>query len=247
MRSSLLCALAVLGLLAACDRSAPKPDQSPAAGAPADPVARMKALPEARQLALAAAIVFPDERSHQVTVGDQNFTLTPERLVWSGDQPILVSGGQGDDCHGCAGTLAVHYLSVAGDGFLLGKAFPGAATGTSFGAPPSWKRREDIASAPVIQTERGGTFQGYTCARAQLVALTPAGPQTLADDLPTGYSDEGAVTEGKLQQISGTIEAGTKDRDFTIAYSGSMTGRTAYRRDGTGYKIDGKAADIPEC
>ncbi|WP_414901169.1 hypothetical protein ACMT1E_14620 [Sphingomonas flavalba] len=241
-------ALAAALALAGCDR---QPQQQADAPAPAvvDPVAAMKALDPATQLARAVAVVFPDERSRAVRIADQSYVLTPARLVWSGDRPILVSGGQGDDCHACAGTLVVHYLKVADDSFTVERAFPAAAAGTSFGGAPDWQLRDDIASVPVVEARRGGTFQGFTCSRAQLVALTDGGPVTIADDLPIGYSDAGAVTDGKAEEVEGTIVAGARDHDFAIRYSGGVTGTTRYEKaaDGAAYTISGKPAAIPAC
>lgn len=233
--------------LSACNRQPQQQTEAPELVV--DPVAAMKALDPGVQLARAGTVVFPDERSRSVRVGDQSYVLTPARLVWSGDRPILVSGGQGDDCHACAGTLAVHYLKVAGDAFTVERAFPAAAAGTSFGAAPDWEVRDDIASVPVIEARRGGTFQGFTCSRAQLVALTATGPVTIADDLPIGYSDAGAVTDGKAEEVEGKIVAGTRDHDFAIRYSGGVTGATRYEKaaDGASYAVVGKPAAIPTC
>ncbi len=239
--------LVALALLAGCKPTPQQPTNQLAASAPLDPVARMKALPEAEQLTRAAAVVFPDDRSHRINIDDQSYVLTPQRLLWSGDRPILVSGGQGDDCHACAGTLATHYLTVVGDGFAVDKAYPATAAGTSFGAAPTWHARDDIASVPVIQSERGSTNQGYTCVVTDLVELRPDGPATIAEALPTGYSDAGAVTDEKATGVEGRIVAGRKDHDFAVTYVGSVKGSTRYEKQGTVYKIVGKPTAIPDC
>ncbi|MCJ8159623.1 hypothetical protein [Sphingomonas sp. LaA6.9] len=239
-------ALAGATLLAACDQSPRQPENGFTTSAEADPAAHFRTMPEKELLQLAFRTAFKDGAT-TLTLGDTRYAFRPEGISWVGGRAVLISGGQGEDCHGCAGTLAVHYLEPRGDTLQLVGAWPQTATGTSFGQPPEWTLRTDLASNPVLETQGGGTFQGYTCNAAELVELRPDAPVTVAEGVQLDYSDAGAVAGGRAQNIRGKIIPGTKDQSFVVAYNGSSTARVTYQRHGQTYEKAEGSTELPAC
>lgn len=240
-----------LAALASCNSGSDQPagntqaSNSTAALSDAD---RLRAMPAPDLLKLAFRTAFKNDDSAALAVGDENFLFRPQSVTWIGDRAVLISAGRTDDCHACSGTLAVHYLQPVDAGFVVLGAWPKAAMGASFGAPPSWTLRSDIASNPVIQAEGGGTFQGYTCSVGQLVELTPNGPVTIADGLTLGYSNAGAAIDGMpVRSFEGKIVAGEKDQSFTVAYQGAEKATVTYRHEGRTYRKAPGSPDISGC
>ena len=128
-------ALAMAGatLLAGCDQSPQQRENGFAPSAEVDPAAHFRTMPEKELLQLAFQTAFKDGAT-TLTLGDTRYAFKPEGISWVGGRAVLISGGQGEDCHGCAGTLAVHYLEPRGDTLQLVGAWPQTATGTSLGA-----------------------------------------------------------------------------------------------------------------
>ena len=213
----------------------------------ADPAARYRSMPEKELIDLAFKAAFNTPGHADMTVGDTRYAFTPQAVRWVGNRAVLISGGQSDNCHGCAGTLAVHYLEPRGNGLAVVGAWPEAASGTSYGQPPEWTLRTDLASNPVLQTEGGGTFQGYSCTNAQLVELTPAAPVTIADNVQLHFSNEGAVVDGGAESIDGKIMPGARDQNFTVSYGGTTSAQIVYKRQGTRFEKATGAPDIPSC
>lgn len=234
-------------VLASCGKSPPEParEDGYAPAAATDPSAKFRAMPEKQLLGLAFDAAFKGQRS--LTLDDAHYVFTPEAVRWVGGRAVLISGGRGDECHGCSGTLALHYLQPKGDGLEVVGAWPQAASGASYGQPPEWTLRTDLASNPVLETRGGGTFQGYTCNAAQLVELKSDAPVTIARDVQLTYSDEGAVAEGRAQSISGTIIPDARDRSFIVAYNGSTSARVTYERHGQIYEKAKGAPELPSC
>lgn len=241
-------ALAMTGaaMLAACNQSPPEQANGFTPSANADPAARFRTMPEKELLQLAFQSAFRDGGT-SLTLGDARYTFTPQAVKWIGGRAVLISGGQGEDCHGCAGTLAVHYLEPRGKTLAVVGAWPQAASGASWGQPPEWTLRTDLASNPVLETQGGGTFQGYTCSAAQLVELRPDSPVTIADGVQLDYSDAGAAADGRAQSISGKIIPGTRDQSFVVAYNGSSTARIIYERRGQTYEKAQGSPELPAC
>lgn len=248
--TGMFAAIGIAGaLLASCGDNPPaKPKEEGFTNtAVADPTAKYRAMPEKDLLDLAFNAAFKAKGHAQKTIGDSQYTFTPQALRWVGNRAVLISGGQGDDCHACAGTLAVHYLEPGANGLNVVGEWPEAAAGTSFGQPPEWTLRTDLASNPVLQTEGGGTFQGYTCSSAQLVELKPDAPITIADGVQTHYSNEGAVLDGRGENIDGKIMPGARDQSFTVAYDGTTSAQVVYKRQGATFQKVKGAPDIPGC
>ena len=232
-------AIALLVLaLAGCGPSAGK---TPAQAAPA--AVKASDLDRAFQAAFGAA---PPALRVVARDGETETTLRyrPARLVELGDRVALVSEGQTDGCHGCYGSLAVHYLRRApGGGFRLIGAWPELVDGTSFGAPPDWKLRTDLFPAPAIEASGGGTWQGCTIAKADFVELTPEKPVVRARQVLTAWTtdvtDEAAL-EGKARPLR-------PGQSFAMDYEGAGRLTVEYRRTGEVYAPVGAQAALPDC
>ncbi|ODU19808.1 MAG: hypothetical protein ABS87_12955 [Sphingomonas sp. SCN 67-18] len=238
-----------LAALASCNASGDQAGNGQAQGGAAQSDAdKLRAMPAPDLLKLAFRTAFKADDNASLAVGDETFSFRPQSLSWIGDRAVLISAGRGDDCHACAGTLAIHYLQPIDGGFTVAGAWPKATMGASFGAPPSWALRTDIAANPVIQAEGGGTFQGYSCAVGQLVELTPNGPVTIADGLTLGYSNAGAAIDGTpVRAFQAKIVAGEKDQNFTLVYQGAERATVTYRHEGATYVRAAGSPDIPGC
>lgn len=244
-RFALVLVPALLGV-AACKDTPSAPDNGGTANltsANLAPLAEKSNDPAALKLAFAAAFETPQQR-----VGDDSYTFSPTALYRLDKAWVLLSEGTGPDCHACSGWLAVHYLNRTDDGFQLVKGWNDAIPGTSFGGAPEWKMRTDLMAVPVIESEGGGTWQGYSCSIARLTELTPGGPKPIAERIPLSYSDAGAIVdETKPREVTGTIAEGQRGQSFTVHYKGTVTRDIPYVRSGATF-APGKGADeIPQC
>lgn len=259
------CGLALL--LAACNQPSKVEDKAgrsgaaPAASAapraiPAPTIVKPAALRPGTPAELKAAFRLAfgrDEgavRKVKSDSGEVEYAYTPAELYWAGDQAILVSSGKSADCHGCTGALAIHYLRRGPNGLVLTGSWPEIVPGTSWGLAPSWKLRADLTPHPALQTERGGTWQGYTCTWADLIELTPERPIVRLSGLETGYSDSGS-DQAKGVGVDGEIKPGERGRTLTVEYAGE-TGHGPFKQ-AVPYALKGEAyaptvkAQIPEC
>lgn len=176
------------------------------------------------------------------TVKGEKITFVPLTLIrLPGDVTALVSTGVSDcEAHACAGLNSVHYLRRDKSGADYVKAGEWLDVGMSgtWGSPATrWGWTDAITGTPVLYTEGGGTWQGYSCAGAALTELGPKGPVEIAR-IPVYYSDTGSDNGSTLR---GTITAAEQGRSFTVTYAGSETFSERYVRgtDGT-YKLEGK-------
>lgn len=182
------------------------------------------------------------------TVDETTYTYVPLALIpLPGGKTALVSTGA-SECtgHACSGLNSVHYLERKGARYTVTGEWLDVGTSGTFGNPALyWGWSEAIAAAPVLYTEGGGTWQGYSCAFAVLTELAATGPAEIAS-IPIYYTDEGA-RETNSTVVKGQITAAEKGRSFTVTYTGTRTFSERYVRgaDGT-YKVAGKSR-VPTC
>lgn len=135
---------------------------------------------------------------------------------------MLVSPGtNSQDCHACAGTLAVHYLVPEGDGFRVAGAWLEGGGFDDYGRPPEWRFSTELSGQPMLRTQSGGGNQGIFCEGVGFYEFGPGGPRQVAD-VPTGYSNAsglGGPDDGA--EISGTIRNIRPNQSFEVAYSGT--------------------------
>lgn len=197
--------------------SAPPPPVNQAAPAP---VTGIRARPEAEQLAAAFAAAFGGNAER--TVGDNQYRYQAAGLTWIGDRAVLVSAGTNrDDCHACAGTLAVHYLATEGDGFRVIGAWLEGGGFADYGRAPEWRFSSELSGQPMLRTASGGGNQGIFCSSVGYYDFADSGPSRVAD-VPVSYinaSGMGGPDNG--QEITGTIRNVRANQSFEVAYSGT--------------------------
>ncbi len=209
------------------------------------PVARVDrdTVPAGTPAAFAAAFG-PSPRNEAVRqVGGERITYVPLALIpLGGGNVALISTGQ-SACtgHACSGVNAVQYLrGSAADYEKVGDLVEVGAAGTWGNPATSWGWTDAITGTPVLYTEGGGTWQGYTCALAALTELRPAGPVEIAS-IPIAYSYDGANGTGATT-LEGRITAAERGRSFTVVYTGSRRFSERYvRRDDGRYTLDGRS------
>lgn len=195
---------------------------------PADDTPAVRRLSEREQLAAAFRAAFGDRTTRELQTGDALFT--PGRLVWMGDRAVLISPGEiADACHGCYGSLAIHYLRPSGDGFEVEGEWLERAGGSSFGAAGSnWGVSDRFGPHPVVYAESGFTGQGYTCTVMTMTELAPREP-IQSDAVPIHMDNAGAVLDetgrtgggDPLREVSGEIVDVAKGRGFTVRFTGT--------------------------
>lgn len=196
--------------------------------------ADIASLSSREQLALAFRTAFGTDRRAALTIRGSRVTFEPERLLWLGDQAVLISAGSNEsDCHACAGTLGVHYLRAAGDRFELTGSWPAAVEGWGYGAPPQqWSISHRFTRHPAILAEGHFMGQGIVCRSATLTVLGPDGPAR-SDRIWTGYSNEGATDEAeRIEDLNGAIVDVRRDRSFQVRFTGTDRFTERYVRRG---------------
>lgn len=175
-------------------------------------------------------------------VKGQKITFVPLTLIrLPGDVTALVSTGASDcEAHACAGLNSVHYLRRDKDsaGYVKAGEWLDIGVSGTWGNPATrWGWTDAITGTPVLYTEGGGTWQGYSCDVAALTELGPKGPVEIAR-VPVYYSD---ASRDNGPTLRGTITAAERGRSFTVTYAGSESFSERYVRGADGsYKLEGK-------
>lgn len=189
-----------------------------------------------------AAVFGPSPRNEAVRqVDGERITYVPLALIpLGGGSVALVSTGQsGCTGHACSGVNAVQYLrGSAADCEKVGDLVDVGAAGTWGNPATGWGWTDAITGTPVLYTEGGGTWQGYTCTLAALTELRPAGPVEIAS-IPIAYSD---ASRDNGTTLEGRITAAERGRSFTVSYTGSRRFSERYvRREDGRYTLDGRS------
>lgn len=173
--------------------------------------------PDGEQLAAAFQAAFGRRGSARQDTGDQTYIYHPAKLVWTGDRAALISLGENaETSHAASGTMAVHYLSPAADGFRVTGSWLEMAGGGTFGAPLSHLAvNRTLSQYPVIYGEGGGTWQGYTCSWAYLVELGPDRPVE-SGPIPLSYTNGGAIVTETGRTMGGDPERTVQGRIVNI-------------------------------
>jgi hypothetical protein len=218
--------------------------------APASPDVR--SLPAEEQLARAFEAAFGSRGEAAISVqsdgADEDVRYAPGRLIWLPFGPVLLSEGKVQDpAHASAGKIAIHYLRPAADRFEVARAFPAGVSTGSFGEVAHWSVSPRFSTWPVIVSEGGGTWQGYTCSSLTLTELRPDGPAEVAR-VPLSYDDKGAKEDGaQASTIDGKILNVVKNQSFDVVYSGSRAFSEHYVRSGERYSVAGGQSTMKTC
>lgn len=181
------------------------------------------------RLAAARRAAFP--QGGRVHEGERIINFERSILVEAPFGPVLVSAGTVQDAsHGDQGRIAVHYLSARGRGFRVVRAFPVATEAGSHGALSHWSISHRFTALPVVYTEGGGTFQGYTCMAAGLLELRPDGPAEIG--LMPIYYDNGGAADGRTRTLEGRIAALRRSHSFDVVFAGTEHFSEHYVRRG---------------
>ena len=185
------------------------------------------------RLAAAERAAFPAGRSLETEDGVR-VLFAPGTLVDAPFGPVLVSQGHVPDAsHADSGYVAVHYLRASDDGFTVARAFPEAVKSGSNGDMTEMAVSLNFADLPVIYTQGGGTWQGYTCGWTTLTELRPDGPAELVTVM-TMYEDS---SRAGGESIAGKIADVVPGRSFTVRFSGSREFTNTYERRGGRYVL----------
>ena len=209
----------------------------------------IRTMPLSEQLSRAFAAAFGAKDQAQLQIGGRTLVYHPGRLFWVGDKAVLISPATpSGDCTGCAGTVAVHYLTPAADGFQVSGSWPEAVSGSRWNTTPRWRMTNAFTTLPAIWEE--GRNQGDACVTgsATLTELTPAGPVT-SGPVTIYYKNEGGLKgllggETLINGHAGNIQ---KDVSFDVVYSGDKELTETWVKQGDRFVVQGGASQMPSC
>jgi hypothetical protein len=205
------------------------------------PVPTIRDRPEPEQLAAAFRAAFGSRTTRQIEEADISFR--PGRLLWVGDHAMLVSNGSNaEECHACAGMVAVHRLAPAADGFRVEGEWLSVAT-DDYGRPPDWRITDELTGRPALRVENGGGNQGIFCDFVTWYDLAGARPAEIAR-VQTGYSNEGEEGGFELQGRIANVRPG---RSFDVVYTGYESFTETYRLRGGRFELEVAESRVPSC
>ena len=212
----------------------------------------VRTFPAEEQLARAFEAAFGSRGSALLTVEadgtSEQVRYTPGRLIWPAFGPVLLSEGKVENAaHVSAGRIAIHYLKPVADRFEAVRAFPSGVVTGSFGQVARWSVSPRFSVWPVVVSEGGGTWQGYSCSWLTLTDLRPGGPVELAT-VPLSYSDGGAKEDqAEAKTIDGRLLNVVKGQSFDVVYSGSRAFSEHWVRSGDRYSVAGGKSTMETC
>jgi hypothetical protein len=209
----------------------------------------VRTLPEPEQRARAFAAAFGARDQAQLQIQGRTLVYHPGKLLWVGDQAVLISPATASgDCRGCAGTIAVHYLTAAGDKFQVAGSWPEAVAGGEWNAPPKWRLTGAFTARPAIWEEGRGGNQDCTSASATLTELTPAGP-IQSGPIRISYHGKNGISGILLGDttILGHAADIQKDVSFDVVYSGDKQFTETWVKQGDRFVLQGGASKVPTC
>ncbi|MFT4091538.1 MAG: SHOCT domain-containing protein [Asticcacaulis sp.] len=181
-----------------------------------------------------------------ISRGEETVVYEPKHLITTGFASILISEGVVENAgHVSSGKVAIHYLNPQPNDMMQIRSYVPAVETGSFGQVADTEVNDTLSTYPVLETEGGGTWQGYSCQWVTLTELTPDGPVSLAT-IPLSYSNGGAV-ETNAEDIEGEIVNMVKNTSFDVSYKGTRTFTDRYVRKGNAYVMQGASSSLPTC
>lgn len=169
----------------------------------------------------------------------------PVAAIRAGSGRILISEGETEDCHGCFGRLAIHYLTVSKGGFVVSRSWPHFVIGNGWGKPPDWNIRRDLMPNPVIEVRTHFGNQGYDCDWISLVELTSTKPIVRLPTTVAGYDNTGAVGDSVGEKTTAVVVPGPPG-GLSLRYRGSRAGQINYAMVDGEYEARG-VKPLKEC
>jgi hypothetical protein len=207
----------------------------------------IRTLPADEQLARAFEAAFGRRGRATKTVDGSRLIYSPGRLIWVSDRAVLISPGRNEqDCHACAGTLAIHYLTPIADRFAVAGEWLTGGGFDDWGAPPEWRISTELTSQPALRTEGGGGNQGIFCNGVEFYQFGPNGPVQIAE-VPMGHSSTGFYGDTGGAEISGQIRNVRRNVSFEVHYSGTSSFVEQWRWRGGVFQLQNGPTRVPEC
>ncbi|HEX8643151.1 MAG TPA: SHOCT domain-containing protein [Allosphingosinicella sp.] len=220
----------------------PQPEQANAAATAPQPAIRGR--PQAEQLAAAFRAAFRGQPVRDAEDGE--ITYRPATLLWFGHRAVLISNGSNaEECHVCAGVVAIHHLLPDGNGFRTDGEWLRVAT-DDYGRPPEWRVTSELTGRPAMRVENGGGNQGIFCNFVTWYDLAGGRPSVLAR-VQSGYSNEGSGEEGAGIELTGRIANLRPGRSFDVVYTGYESFTERYRWRGDRFEKEGGETRVPQC
>jgi hypothetical protein len=208
----------------------------------------VRTLPPPEQMARAFAAAFGASGAAQLRVGGHTIVYHPARLMWVDDKAVLISPASASgDCADCAGTVAVHYLTPAGDHFQVAGSWPQAVSGAWNGAV-RWRLTSAFTTRPAIWEEGVGGGGDCTLGTATITELTADGP-VQSGPIPISYRSKGGLKSLLMGETNLTSRAGNiaKDVSFDVVYSGTDAFTETWTRQGDRFVLQGGQTKVPQC
>lgn len=207
----------------------------------------VRTLPAPEQLARAFEAAFGEADRATRELEEAELTYTPGGFQWIRNRAILVSPGRNrDDCHACAGAIAVHYLEPARDGFAVRGEWLAGGGYDDRGQPPGWRFSTEISKEPLLRTEGSGGNQGIFCTNVTFYAFGRDGPQTVVE-VPVGYSNASGFGDDNGTELSGRITSVKRDQSFLVEYTGTRRFSERYERREGRYVLASGNSQVPTC
>lgn len=199
------------------------------------------------QLGKAFEAAFGKAGQAELTAGDDRRIFRPARLLRLDDKYVLLSEGTNvNDCHVCAGALAIHYLRETEDGFAVIGSWPDLVRGSGWGGPPDWIISDEFNIYPTVFEEGGYTAQGCTSGGVTLTELRPDKP-VQSGLVMTHFDNQSGFGELSGRSIKGTIGNIRKDTSFEVAYSGARSFTEKWVKKGDVYRLESDVTRMPQC
>jgi hypothetical protein len=214
---------------------------------PPPPDIRTMPLPE--QLSRAFEAAFGAKDQAQLQIGGRTLVYHPGRLFWVGDKAVLISpaGGSGD-CPGCAGTIAVHYLTPVADSFQVAGSWPQAVSGSQWNTSLRWRMTNAFTNLPAIWEEGRDRAGDCIDGSATLTELTANGP-VQSGPIRIYYKNSGGLRGLVLgdTEITGHAANIQKDVSFDVVYSGDRQLTETWVKQGDRFTVQGGESKVPQC
>jgi hypothetical protein len=209
----------------------------------------IRTMPLNEQLSRAFAAAFGAKDQAQLQIAGRTLVFHPGRLFWIGDKAVLISPATpSGDCAGCAGTVAVHYLTPAADGFQVSGSWPEAVSGSRWTGTPKWRLTTAFTTLPAIWEEGRNSSQDCVSGSATLTELTADGP-VQSGPIPTYYKNSGGLRGllGGETEITGHAGNIQKDVSFDVVYSGDKELTETWVKQGNRFVPQGGASQVQQC